>query len=137
MARHLALFSFTGETMGRFLQNPGDRASAVRQFAKAIGGSLDAYYWMFGQYDGMAILEAPDSESMAALSLAVTGSGAFRHFETHELIAASDLVRIVERAKSLRPSYQAPALPRRSALCPAIWPIRVADGQPGQILHGL
>ncbi len=115
MAKYLVLFSFTGETMGRFLHNPGDRAAAVRTLATAIGGSLDAYYWMFGQYDGMAIIEAPDAETMAAVSLAVTGSGAFRHFETHELIAASDLVRIVERAQSLQSSYHAPGTPATSA----------------------
>jgi hypothetical protein len=40
------------------------------------------------------------------LSLAVTGSGAFTTFETHELIEASDLAQIAERAKRI--SYQPP-----------------------------
>lgn len=36
---------------------------------------------------------------MAAVSLAATSSGAFTHFETYELIEASDLSAIAERAK--------------------------------------
>jgi uncharacterized protein with GYD domain len=32
---------------------------------------------MFGQYDGLAIFELPDAQTAAALSLTVTGSGAF------------------------------------------------------------
>jgi hypothetical protein len=48
----------------------------------------------------------PDSHSMAAVSLAATSSGAFTHFETHELIEAGDLSAIAERAKGI--AYQPP-----------------------------
>ena len=49
---------------------------------------------MFGQHDGVGVFEMPDSHSMAAVSLAATSSGAFTHFETHELIEAGDLARL-------------------------------------------
>ena len=112
MKKYLVLFSFSGETIGRFLQNPSDRAEVVRRLADAIGGTLESYYWMFGQYDGLAIISAPESESIAALSLAVTGTGSFKHFETHELIEASDIIRISQRAKELQSGYQAPGAAR-------------------------
>ena len=108
MRKYLVLFSFSGEAMGRFVQNPSDRAEVVRKLAAGIGGNLESYYWMFGQYDGLAIVAAPDSDSAAAFSLAVTGTGSFKHFETHELIESSDLIRISQRAKELQSSYQAP-----------------------------
>ncbi len=73
---------------------------------ESAGGSMESYYWMFGQYDGLVIFELPDSKAAAALSLVVTGSGAFTTFETHELIEASDLAQIAERAKRI--SYQPP-----------------------------
>ena len=56
---------------------------------------------MFGQYDGLIISELPDAQTAAALSRAVAGSGAFSRFETHELIKASDLAQIAERAKQI------------------------------------
>ena len=78
-----------------------DRAAVVRELAGSGGGSLESYYWMFGQYDGVGVFELPDSRTMAALSLAATSSGAFAHFETHELIENSDLAGIAERAREI------------------------------------
>ncbi len=106
MAKYVVLFSFTGETIKQFVAKPSDRAAVVRGLVESAGGSHESYYWMFGQYDGLAIFELPDAQTAAALSLAVTGSGAFTGFETHELIAAGDLAQIAERAKQI--SYQPP-----------------------------
>ena len=61
---------------------------------------------MFGQYDGTGIFVLPDSHTMAAVSLAATSSGAFTHFETHELFESSDLTGIAERAKGI--AYRPP-----------------------------
>ncbi len=108
MPKYAVFFSFTGDAMARFIDNPGDRRGPVTKLAEAAGGTLESYYWMFGQYDGVAIFDFPDSATAACLSLAVTSSGAFRHFETHELIPADDLVGIAEKAKALRSGYEAP-----------------------------
>lgn len=99
MAKYLALFGYTGETVKRFVENPSDRSVATRRLVESVGGSLECYYWMFGQYDGMAIVEMPDSHTAAAATLAIVSSGAFTHFETHELLAADDLPAIAERAR--------------------------------------
>lgn len=106
MAKYLVLFNVTSETTKGFLQKPSDRAAVVREVAASVGGGLEAYYWMFGQYDGMAIFALPDSHTAAALSLAVAGSGAFTHFETHELLDANDLTAIAERAREI--TYRPP-----------------------------
>ena len=82
MAKYGILFSLTGETAKQFVAKPSDRAAVVRGLAESAGGSLESYYWMFGQYDGLAIFDLPDSQTAAALSLAATGSGAFTKFET-------------------------------------------------------
>ena len=108
MTRYMALFSLTGDALARSMENPEDRRAPVAKAMEAAGGKLIDYYWMFGQYDGFAVLECPDSATAAAVSLAVTSSGAFKHFETHELIPADDLVRILNKAKSLRPAYRGP-----------------------------
>jgi len=106
VAKYLVLFSLTGETMKRFVARPSDRAAAVRELPGAAGGSLESYYWMSGQYDGAGVFVLPDSHTMAAVSLAATGSGAFTHFETHALIEAGDLTAIAGRAKGI--TYQPP-----------------------------
>ncbi len=106
VAKYLVLFSLTGETMKRFVAKPSDRAAVVQQLAESAGGSLESYYWMFGQYDGAGVFVLPDSHTMAAVSLAATSSDAFTRFETHELIESSDLTTIAERAKGI--AYQPP-----------------------------
>lgn len=106
MAKFLVLFGFTGETIKRFLAKPTDRTAVVRELAESGGGSLESYYWMFGQYDGASVFVLPDSRAMAAVSLAATSTGTFTRFETHELIEASDLTAIAERARGI--TYQPP-----------------------------
>jgi uncharacterized protein with GYD domain len=106
MAKYLLLFGFTGETVRRFVAKPSDRAAVVRGLAESVGGSLESYYWMFGQHDGVGVVEMPDSHTAAAVSLAAASSGAFTHVETHELIEAGDLAGIAERARGI--AYQPP-----------------------------
>ena len=76
VAKHMFLFKLTGETIKRFVANPSDRPAVVRELVESVGDSLEPYYRMFGQYDGAAVFELPDSHTMAALSVAVTSSGA-------------------------------------------------------------
>ena len=106
MAKYLLLFSLTSEAISRFVAKPSDRAAVVRQLAESVGGDLESYYWMFGQYDGAAVFNLPDSQSMAAVSLAITSSGALSRFETHELFESGDLTGIAERAKGI--AYRPP-----------------------------
>ena len=106
VAKYMILFSLTGEAIKGFVAKPSDRPAVVRELAESVGGSLESYYWMFGQYDGAAIVVLPDSRTAAALSLSVTSSGAFTRLETHELIEASDLAAIAERARGI--TYQPP-----------------------------
>ena len=107
MAKYLILFNLTGETVSRFVAKPSDRAAVVRALAASVGGSLECYYWMFGQYDGFAILEVPDSKTAGAIALAISSTGAFA-VQTHELIAPGALGGILSRSKELRAHYKAP-----------------------------
>jgi uncharacterized protein with GYD domain len=106
VAKYLVLFGLTGETMKRFVAKPSDRAEVVQQLAESAGGSLESYYWMFGQYDGAGVFVLPDSHTMAAVCLAAVSSGAFTRFETHELIESGDLTAIADRARGI--TYQPP-----------------------------
>jgi uncharacterized protein with GYD domain len=90
------LFRLTGETMKRFVAKPSDRAAVVRELAESGGGSLESYYWMLGQYDGVGVFELPDSRTMAALSLAASSSGAFAHFETPASLAVVTATVVAE-----------------------------------------
>jgi uncharacterized protein with GYD domain len=108
MPKYVSFFTYSSETWGRMISAPGDRAAALRQVLDSVGGSLDAMYWMFGDYDGMVIFDAPDPASGAAVSIAAGSSGAFKHLETHELFTQEQLGETLARAKSTTQAYQPP-----------------------------
>ncbi len=108
MPKYAIFFTYSSDTWARMIKSPGDRAAAVRQLTDSVGGSLDSLYWMFGAHDGIAIADAPDSVSAAALSVAVGSTGAFKHLETHELFTQEQLNQTLLRAKDATQAYQPP-----------------------------
>ena len=107
VAKYLVLFGFTGETIKRFVANPPTGRRWCGELAESAGGSLESYYWMFGQYDGAGSSSLPDSQPWRRWP-GGHQFGAFTRFETHELIESSDLTAIAERAKGIATSHQAP-----------------------------
>jgi uncharacterized protein with GYD domain len=87
---------------------PGDRTAALRQVLDSVGGSLESIHWMFGPHDGIAILDVPDSVTAAAVSIAVSSTGVFKHMETHELFTQEQLGETLGQAKNVSQAYQRP-----------------------------
>ena len=90
MSKYAVFFTLKGEAIARAMEQPSDRVMVVSKAVESAGGKLEAYYLMFGQYDGFVIVDLPDSRAAAATSLAVSSTGAFEHLETHELIEAEE-----------------------------------------------
>lgn len=111
MAKYAVFFSLTPEATKGFIQNPTDRREAVRGLIEPAGGRVEAYYWMFGPYDGLVIFETPDAQAAAAIALAVTASGAFKFYQTCELIESSDLAGIAQKAGQAAAAFRPPGQP--------------------------
>lgn len=101
-------FSYTSETWGRLINHPEDRVTVARRGVESVGGTLESIYWMLGDRDGLAIVDAPDSVSAAAVSLAVTSSGAFKHNETRELLTQDQLTDALTRARNVAATFRPP-----------------------------
>jgi uncharacterized protein with GYD domain len=82
MAKYAIFFTLTGETVKAFMDKPSDRAAVVSKLCESAAGRMDAYYFMFGAWDGLVIADMPDSKAAAAVSLAVSSTGRFQHLET-------------------------------------------------------
>jgi uncharacterized protein with GYD domain len=109
MAKYITFFSYTEETWGKMIANPSDRLEAVRASAQSLGGDVEALYYMFGSTsDGFLLIDLPDSAAMAAMSLAVTSTGAARDLQTHEVVPSSDMPAVLERAATVRGTYRTP-----------------------------
>jgi uncharacterized protein with GYD domain len=108
MAKYALFFSYASETWSRMIGSPGDRTAAIRQVTDTLGGTIESVHWMLGPYDGIVIADLPDSVSAAAVSIAVTSSGSFKHAETHELLTQQQLGWALEKARNLTQVYQPP-----------------------------
>jgi uncharacterized protein with GYD domain len=107
MPSYAVFFTFRPEAVKALVDKPSDRAAAVRSLCESAGGSMESYQLMLGSaFDGFTVVTAPDTRTMTAVSLAVTGTGAFSHLETHELVSSEDLSGILARASGL--TYSAP-----------------------------
>jgi uncharacterized protein with GYD domain len=77
MPTYISLVSWTEQGMRELKESPA-RADATAEFAESVGGKLVQLYWTVGPYDIVAIFEAPDDETAAAMQLTVGSRGAVR-----------------------------------------------------------
>ena len=101
MPVYLLRFSYTPETWSRLIQNPEDRRDAARTYIEQVGGTLQGFWYGFGEYDGYAIYEAPDNLSMAAVVLAISSGGALASVETTALMTVEETLEALEKSKSI------------------------------------
>jgi uncharacterized protein with GYD domain len=48
-------------------------AMPLRRATESVGGTLEAFYFAFGEDDAYVIADLPDNETAAAVALAVNG----------------------------------------------------------------
>ncbi len=51
------------------------RREAVTAAAEGLGGSVESFYFGFGDVDAYVVVDVPDNESAAALAIAVNARG--------------------------------------------------------------
>jgi len=107
MPKYLALFSYSPAAMAEMIEHPAGREPAVRAVLESVGARLESMYWMFGPHDGIAIVDAPDSVTMAGISAAVSSTGSISS-ETYELFSSADVGRILETARQARGHFAKP-----------------------------
>jgi len=77
MPKFLVLASYTPEGAKGVLSAGGtSRRDAVAKLAEGLGGTLESFYFAFGETDAFVVLDLPDNQSAAAASLAVSAAGA-------------------------------------------------------------
>ena len=77
MATYIALCNFTEQGV-RTVKDTTKRAEAVKEVAKKFGANMTQIYWTLGQYDLVAVIEAPNDEAMTAFAIAISGGGNIR-----------------------------------------------------------
>ena len=77
MPTYITLINFTQKGVEN-IKEGAKRLDAARQAFKAAGADLKTFYLVMGQYDAIAISEAPSDEVVAKLALTTAAGGNVR-----------------------------------------------------------
>ena len=84
MAYFLYQWRYKDPAIQAMVKAPQDRPAELRKAVEGFGGRMHAFFYAFGTYDGIAIVEFPDIERCAACSLTLAGAGANAALQVQE-----------------------------------------------------
>ncbi|OGA12153.1 MAG: GYD family protein [Betaproteobacteria bacterium RIFCSPHIGHO2_12_FULL_69_13] len=95
MATYIVLGDFTDQGV-RNVKETTKRADAIKAMSGKMGVTIKEIYWTLGKHDVVALLDAPDNETMTAWALSVGAAGNVR---THTLQAfnAAEMNRVLAK----------------------------------------
>jgi len=97
--------AYTPESVAAQIREPHDRFEAVRPAFEAMGGKIVVGGYPFGEYDMLAVIEAPDDTTAPGFALAVIAGGAVRSASTTRLLNGHEWVESLRKAQGA--AYQA------------------------------
>ena len=112
MPTYVTFFSYTSEAWKRMIDRPENRAVAARELIEKVGGRMEAFYWMFGEWDGFVVYEVGDPAMAATFSGVVTASGLIERVKTQQLLRMGDVRTALDLAHKLDAVYVPPGGPR-------------------------
>jgi uncharacterized protein with GYD domain len=76
MSKYLVIASYSPEGIKGVLKSGGTaRSDAVREAAQSLGGTLESFYFAFGDDDAFVVVDMPDNVAAAAIAMAVSATG--------------------------------------------------------------
>jgi uncharacterized protein with GYD domain len=106
MPKYLVQASYVGEGLKGLLKEGGSsRRATVEAVLKGMGGSLESFYYAFGEDDVFGIAEFPDNATAAAFSLTVNASGTIKA-RTIPLMTPEEIDAAAKTAVDFRPPGQ-------------------------------
>jgi uncharacterized protein with GYD domain len=106
MTKYLFEANYVGEGIKGLMREGGTgRRDAVVEALKSVGGSIESFYFAFGETDVLGVFEIPEQADALALSLMINSTGAV-NLRLKPLITPEDLDEAAKRTPSYRPPGQ-------------------------------
>jgi len=103
MPKYLLQVSYTAEGAKGLLKEGGSKRRAAAATAiQSLGGSVESFYYAFGEHDVVVIADLPDVASVAAASITLAASGAVRS-NTTVLLTPEEIDSAVKKSASYTP----------------------------------
>jgi len=108
MPFYLFQWKYKDTAIKAMVDTPQDRPSELRKAVGAFGGHMHQFFFAFGEYDGVSIVEFPNNESCAACAVALTGAGSNTILQTTVLLTPNEGQAAMLRASSVSHGYRPP-----------------------------
>jgi uncharacterized protein with GYD domain len=106
MPKYLFQANYVGEGVKGLLKEGGtSRRAAVEKITKSVGGTVEAFYYAFGETDAYVLVDLPDNASAAAIALTVGSSGAVT-VKTIVLMTPEEVDAATKKTATYRPPGQ-------------------------------
>lgn len=103
MPKYLIEVNYVGDGISGLLKEGGTmRSAAVNQLFKSMGGTVEAYYFAFGEKDVFIIGDLPDNATATALTLRVNATGTAL-CKTTVLLTPEEMDEAVKKTAIYRP----------------------------------
>lgn len=100
MGLYMYQAAYTPESMAAQIKEPQDRIEAVRPALEAMGATIVAGGYPFGEYDVLVLFEAPDETTAASVAMAVAAGGATKQAKTTRLLSGQEWIESLRKAQS-------------------------------------
>ncbi|SFU14734.1 GYD domain-containing protein [Arthrobacter sp. ov118] len=106
MTKYLFEANYVGDGIKGLMREGGTkRRDAVVEALKSVGGSLDSFYYAFGDTDVLGVFDIPDQANAAALSLMINSTGTV-NLHLKPLLTPEDIDEAAKKTPSYRPPGQ-------------------------------
>lgn len=104
MTKYLFEANYVGEGIKGLMREGGTkRRDALVEALNSVGGSLESFYYAFGDTDVLGVFDVPDQAGAVALSLMINATGNV-NVRLKPLMTPED----IDEATKKTPSYRAP-----------------------------
>jgi uncharacterized protein with GYD domain len=112
MHYYLEMFKYTDHAIEAMMENPQDRTAATRTLIEGLGGKLDGFYFYAtsGDWDGIVLVELPDSVTAEALYVTVETTGNFQKQAIIPLMTGEQFKAAMEKAQQAKTGYTPPTM---------------------------
>jgi uncharacterized protein with GYD domain len=106
MPHYLIEAAYKDSAARAMIQNPQNRSEVVRKTCESLGGKMHSFFFAFGDYDAVVIVELPNNQAAMSVALAVGSAGGLSKYRTTVLLSPEESLEAMRQAKDV--SYSAP-----------------------------
>ena len=110
MPQFLIQFKYVSRSIKGLVEQPDvDHGAQASKMVASLGAKVLGYWYAFGEFDGVVLIDAPDATTVAAVAMAIGGTGEVSRLETTVLMTmdeAREAARKAATATHLPPRHE-------------------------------